>query len=610
MTLDNPELTRLEKALFEGYHQTSKILIETEIIVSPNIADYYYHLGCYFYHHAQWQEAILYFLKAGKINYLLDELSTMLSSALIVARQYDHAMMACLRAISLQPEKERPYYSMAALTHQLLQSEKERECLEKLVFLHPHSYDYHSRLGKILYDLAESPRALGSLKCAYILDPSHAHLYCYFMNFFVQERESEQARLFILRAVFISQDHVDYYKNLAILSLQTGYLTDSVVLFKKAIILRPEDSSLYTSMSLALQSISQSELALQLSSLALKIDPDSVETSLIQSQIYISMGNFERGWSLFEKRWAHHIFSKARHYDVKPQWRGESGQGRTLLLYKEGGGYGDVIQNSRFALLALQRGWSVQIQVPENLIRIISTLHPLIKVMSEGQTVDFIDRVCPLGSLPFVVDLRVENLSGTPYLSVDDRLIRHWQKKIQEMDHDKLRIGLVYSGRSHFSDPSFAAQNQRRTIPLIYFRSLFDDSRLQSFILQKDRQAISDLNDFSNRPIDWMDECHDFADTAALMSSLDLILTVDTSVAHLAGAIGRPVWMLDRIDSDCRWLKNYKSPSDTTPWYHSMKIFRQDQERDWSNVIKKVEQSIEKLLEDREHLRHQRQVYD
>ena len=269
---------------------------------------------------------------------------------------------------------------------------------------------------------------------------------------------------------------------------------------------------------------------------------------------------------------------------MQPLWRGEPIEGKTILLHSEQG-LGDAIQFSRYVPLVAERGARVILEVDGRLRNLMSSLEGAAQLLSAGDVLPEFDVHCPLLSLPRAFNTLLETIpSHTPYLRAPPERLTKWSARLGPKRG--LRVGLIWSGnpahhRDHARSIEFSAM-----APLLSAEATF-------FSLQKDvRPADAAVLAGRSEIIQITDELADFSDTAAVMAQLDLIISVDTSTVHLAGALGRPVWILLPFLPDWRWLLD----RDTSPWYPTARLFRQDETRRWDGVIPRVQAALSELI--------------
>lgn len=312
-----------------------------------------------------------------------------------------------------------------------------------------------------------------------------------------------------------------------------------------------------------------------------------VDTSL--SMLDLIEGNLKDGFRGYENRFAFKHMGEAYKETFFPRWDGTTSiEGKSILLRYEQG-LGDTIQYSRFANDLKDAGAEkVGILCKKTLHRLVKLIHGIDEVY-ETPPKSMYDYEIMLMSCPAALGISSEDeLHGGSYMMVNPSDSDVWKNKLSNFN--KMKVGLVWAGDSKVGLGKEAIQmNSRRSIPLDMLRPLLD-ADCDFFSLQK---GASLDNFFGLRKInDFMGEVNDFYDTACLINNLDLVICVDTSTAHLAGAMGKPVWMLNRLDGDWRWMLN----RDDSPWYSSMKIYRQETYRNWSNVITKVADDLEKMV--------------
>jgi hypothetical protein len=223
--------------------------------------------------------------------------------------------------------------------------------------------------------------------------------------------------------------------------------------------------------------------------------------------------------------------------------------------------------------------------VQPELVRLLTTLTGVGRVIAQGDDLPEFDYYCPMMSLPLAFKTRFDGIpANVPYLSVHDKDKNAWRDKLADGNNAKLRVGLAWAGQSRLDSPDLVAVDRRRSLAVDVLAPIIADEDIQFYSLQKD--GVPAPREFGL--INFMDECKDFYDTAALICNLDLVICVDTAVAHCAGALDKPVWVLNRFDACWRWLEN----RDSSPWYPTLRLFRQPTPGDWGSVISRVKQEL------------------
>ncbi len=265
-----------------------------------------------------------------------------------------------------------------------------------------------------------------------------------------------------------------------------------------------------------------------------------------------------------------------------PQWFGaEPIRGKTILLHAEQG-LGDTLQFVRYVSRVAAQGARVVLEVQPALKDLISGIEGPAEVIARGEDLPEFDIHCPLLSLPLAFGTRLDTIpADIPYLTVPPDRITAWSSHLERSALH--RVGLAWSGgRTHRND-------HNRSIALTHLAPLFADPQIQFVSLQQElRDGDLEILQANPQIVHFGDELHDFADTAAVVSELDVVISVDTSVAHLAGALGKPVWILLPFAPDWRWLLDRKD----SPWYPTARLFRQPKIADWDGVIECVRQEL------------------
>jgi hypothetical protein len=321
----------------------------------------------------------------------------------------------------------------------------------------------------------------------------------------------------------------------------------------------------------------RNEEALAAFDAALELEPSDVSARWSRSLVLLRMGNFGEGFEEFEHR-AGSIVASASRMLAGPDWNPNAGQlDKRLLLYAEQG-LGDTIQFVRLAKVLQQRGHDVALLPPQSLERLCRTLDPNIAVLRADRPLSPHDAHCSLMSLPAKLGLDLNSIPApVPYLSVDAEMLAQWRSRLSALPAP--RVGLCWSGsKTHNNDAQrsipFAQLEPLSTAPGISFVSLVKDVR------PSDASALV----AQTNVVDLMADVADFYDTAGLISALDLVVTVDTSIAHLAGALGKPVWVLLPFAPDWRWLTDRED----SPWYPTARLFRQPGAGAWQPVLERV----------------------
>lgn len=439
--------------------------------------------------------------------------------------------------------------------------------------------------GAELLQDGKADQALSIFQRAQGIDPSNSTIILYTGAALHELKRFDEAVACYEKAIRITPLMGEAHNNLGNSLIALGRFSDAAESFSKAAALLPLSPVPLATRATALQAMGQITEAESDCRQALKTDPTfpAAHWNLALNQLL--QGNYHEGWQEYEWRWCKPDFtSPLRHNDI-PLWDGSPLHGLTILLHAEQG-FGDAIQFVRYAPLVAGYGGNILLECHPELVELFQNIKEITSVVPFGDRLPKIDYQAPLLSLPRILGTTLENIPACSSLVASAKNLAYWEPLIS--CYRGHRVGIVWSGSSIHRNDSF------RSLPLTFFSSLGNHSLagIALFSLQmgdaKHQLALSPL---AERVIDLTEQIHSFADTAALIEQLDLIICIDTAVAHLAGTLGKPVWLLLPFAPDWRWLLNRSS----SPWYPTMRIFRQKQLGDWSSVIKQVHSALSDL---------------
>jgi Flp pilus assembly protein TadD len=344
-----------------------------------------------------------------------------------------------------------------------------------------------------------------------------------------------------------------------------------------------------TNLGVALNEQWRMDESLRVHDAALRLAPDDPEVRNNRALALLTAGDLERGFAELEWRWQSTAMKP--HGIPGPQWQGEAPKGATILVHDEGG-FGDTLQFVRYAPMLAALGARVMVQVQPPLVRLIQRSMPSVTVFARGEPLPIYDLHCPMLSLPHCFGTRLDTVpADLPYLHPDPAGADHWGDRLAEVTGGQdFCVGLIWAGASRPDMPDAFAMNQRRSLTLAHFAPLAVVPRARFVSLQLD--APPEPTPTGMAIMDPMAGMKDFDDTAALVANLDLVIAADTAVAHLAGALGRPVWLLSRYDACWRWVAGRQD----CPWYPALKFFRQPSPGDWASVIAAVTKELNRLV--------------
>jgi Flp pilus assembly protein TadD len=455
------------------------------------------------------------------------------------------------KALALEPDFKEAWMNLGLAVLSQGRPDEALSCQRRALRLDPDDADAHNNLGMVHYAQGHIAEAESCFRTALRLRPDHANA---------------TLNLGSVRQIMNDVEQAD-------------------ALFRRAIALGAEPAPARANLALALMEQLRPEEAEQCCREALALRPDYKEASANLALALLSMGRLEEGWREYESRWDVEAMGLALPALPQPRWIGQDLNGETVLLYAEQG-FGDTLQFCRYAPMVAAAGGRVVLVVPAELRRIMGTLDGVAAVLSDEDPLPDFAYHCPLLSLPLAFGTSLATIPAPlGYLRADPS---PWTDVLGALPG--LKVGLVWAGKSRMAQPHAVAVDKRRSMRLTDMAPLFLVPGCSFVSLQLGPPAAqmrtlprgAVLHDVSGRLTDW-------AATADLIAGLDLVIAVDTAVAHLAGALGKPVWMLNRYDSCWRWLRD----RDDSPWYPSMRQFRQTSRGDWSGVIERVQRTLE-----------------
>jgi tetratricopeptide (TPR) repeat protein len=503
-------------------------------------------------------------------------------SALHALQRFDEALASFDRALALRPAYADALCNRGAALHALKRYDEALAACDRSIALQPDYAEAHSNRGNTLRSLRRYNEALAACDRALALAPDFAEAHCYRGSALHTLQRFDEALASFDRALALRPAYADALCNRGAALHALKRYDEALVACDCSIASQPDYAEAHSNRGVTLQDLMRCEEALASFSRALMLRPDFAGAHNNEALCRLLIGDFERGWQKHEWRWQADQLANERRHFPQPLWLG-SGElaGRTILLHAEQG-FGDTLQFSRYVPLVAARGARVILEVQRPLQDLMRTLAGAAQVVSQGEPPPAFDLHCPLLSLPLALRTRLDTIPArTPYLAAPEAKVRAWRDRLA--GHAKPRIGLVWAGNPRKELPNCHRVDALRSMEFAQLAPLLEVSDCEFYSLQKGDDAVTQLRGSTLRQhvVDWTDDLHDFSDTAALIENLDLLITVDTAVAHLAGALNKPIWLLNRYNTCWRWLLDRED----SPWYPTARLFRQDASRTWDGVV-------------------------
>jgi Tfp pilus assembly protein PilF len=443
--------------------------------------------------------------------------------------------------------------------------------------LDPNLSEAHYNIGLAMRHRGRMVEAAASFQRAVEANPTFANAHLALgLALQDQDRLGEAAQCY-RRAIEIDPGDVEALVNLGNVLRTEGRLDEAVGAYEQALESAPERAEIHSNLGVALQERGELETAFTSYDRALELNPDDAETHRNRAQALLLAGRFAEGWEEYEWRWkTRHLAAQERQF-TEPRWDGSDLDGRTIVIHAEQG-YGDTIQFVRYIGLVAARGGRVVLECPAPLAQIMTSAPGVETVVAGGATLPPFDVQAPLLGLPRLFQTTADTIPGdVPYLAPAAAAVKKWRTIMDLSGH--LRVGIVWQGNQRHRGDRLRSPGLKSLCPL------FDIPGVDFYSLQKDDGArqLAELG-LANVVRDLTGDFTDFTDTAAAMLNLDLIIACDTAVAHLAGALAKPTWLLLPLAAEWRWL----TEREDSPWYPTARLFRQRCLGDWDEVMARV----------------------
>ena len=540
--------------LIAGLMQAGKIadaaaVCHEALLFRPNNPDLYNHLGIALVRQDKLDEGVAAFGQALRFKPDFAEAINNLGNTLLRQNRHDDAIVQFREALRIRPDLPHPLTNLAGAMLQKGEIEEAIRLYREAIERSPRDPELHFNIGN-----------------AYRTKKT-----------FVDAKSSYE------RALEIDGNHLGARLNLGILDMEEGRFDQAVAGFRETIARKPDHAEAFSCWGVACLHQGSAEEAIGKFERAIEIDPEHGDYRLNRALTWLSLGDYERGWPEYEWRWK---LKKAMPRPFhQPAWDGSDLPQGTILLYAEQG-LGDTLQFIRYASLVKARVGKVLFDGPPMLKGLLASCPGIDEIVeSSDAAAGKFDVQAPLLSLPRILGHRLQDVpAATPYVFADPAVEPRWKQRADKMEG--LKVGIVWQG-----NPQYAGDRWRSVgLPLLGRLAAVPGVSVAS--LQKGHGS-EQLKEWNGPKIDdWSEEFSaDFRDVAAAVASLDLVIAVDTAIAHLAGALGKPVWILIPFSSDWRWLRNRED----SIWYPSARLFRQRRSGDWEEVVARLQTELAAL---------------
>jgi tetratricopeptide (TPR) repeat protein len=510
------------------------------------------------------------------------------------------AISAYQKAIKIKDDFFEAYFNLGTIyqdqedfeqAHAYYQTEEAISAYQHALELKPDFAQAYNNMGAALQKQGKLDRAIECFQKAIEIKPAYAPAYCNMAKAFHLQGKLAEAQEYYLIALQLKADYVEAYYGLGNIFLDQDNLAEMTRWYQKALAFTPQDADACNNLGKMYQDQKKMKAAENCFQEAIRIRPDFAEAHFNRGVTLLSAGNYVEGWAEYEWRFKMDRWKNIYPYQFeKPRWDGTCFAEKKIFVHCEQG-LGDTIQFIRYLPMVKARGGKVIFETAKPFINMLHSfpgIDQLREISPHKKTTEDFDFFVPLLSLPGIFQTTLETIpQEVPYIFADPNKKWTWHKMV---DKSSFKVGIVWAGGN------LHKKDNNRSFSLIQFLPLSRIPGVRLYGLQKG-PASQQVEEFSNqmRIKNYGEKFVDFTDTAALIDNLDLVISVDTAVAHLAGAMGKPVWVLLPFIPDWRWMLERED----IPWYPTMRLFRQQEHGNWDEVLQRVANELSQWVRQR-----------
>jgi len=551
--------------------------------LNPNDPEVHNNLGVALQDQGKLDEAVASYPRALELKPDYVEAHYNLGFALLRQGRATEAVGCCLRAVQLKPNDAKMNYNLGVALQDQGKLDEAVVCYRRALELKPDFAEAHNNQGNVFWQQGKPDEAVACYRRALELKPDYAEAHNNLGAALWEQGKLDEAEACYRLALALKPDYAEAHYNLGTAFNGQGKLDEAEACYRRALELKPDYAEAHNNLGAALWEQGKRDEAEACYRRALEPKPDFAESHWNRSLIWLLGGDFAHGWSEYEWRWQRKE-SPPRIFQ-QPVWDGGHLEGKTILLHAEQG-LGDTIQFIRYASTVKQLGGTVCVECQKPLLRLLEGCPGIDQLIGQGNDLPTFDAHVPLLSVPGILKTSLETIPATiPYLLPQPALLEQWRKRLIELNGFK--IGITWQGNPMRRGDRF------RSIPLRYFAPLAQISGVRLISLQKGAGTeqlaeVRTLFPITDLAGELDQQSGPFMDTAAVMKGLDLVICSDTAAAHLAGALGVPVWVALSFAPDWRWLLDRAD----SPWYPTMRLFRQPSLGDWAGVFEEMHSAL------------------
>lgn len=565
-----------------GEAEAAETLYRALIELAPEQAGIPYNLGALLQSRGRSKEAVGFFRKSLSIKPSNADAYNNLGVALQALDRDQEAVAAFRQAVALRPDSAESQRNLGIAHRRRGELAEAEAAFRQATALRPAHAESWAELGRTLHELERPEEAIEAYRKAQALKPDWAELMSDLGAAYETCGRSEEAVTQFRAAIATAPNFANPYNNLGKSLEVMGDLDAAEEAFLTALKINPQVAEFHANYGNVQMSRRRIDDGIACYRRAIALRPDFFEAHVSLGMALLTRGQAKEGWAEWEWRWYRRQWLTPSLLFQRPLKPGQRLDGKTVLLFAEQG-FGDALQFCRYADLLSELGATVILKTYRPLTRLMQSLSAAAQVIAEDGDEPPSDLRLPMMSAPFVFSGAIP--SRHPYLAAEPEKVESWRRRLSALPGRK--VGLVWAGDPRPHDPGANRVDRRRSLHLTQLAPLAGAAGASFVSLQKGVAAVQTRE--SPFPLfDPMDEMEDFADTAALTAALDLVISVDTSTVHLAGALGVPCWMASRYDGCWRWGET----GEETPWYPSLRIFRQKRPGRWQPVIDAIAERL------------------
>ena len=570
----------------QGRFNESIKCYQQAIALRPDLAEIHYDLGNTYHCQNAYTDAIRSFQRALKLKPDFVEAHYNLANTYMDRGDLMAAISHYQHALVLKPAYAEAYFNLGIACFELGKYDEAAAAYQNAVEVMPDMAGAYYNMGLTRYRQKKLNAAISCYQKAIELKGAFPEAYNNMGNAYQDQKQHPEAISCFRKALDLKPDYADAYYNLGKSLNEQSCYPDAIAAYQKALQVNPNHYKAANNMAKTYQDVREVQNAIYWFQKALHIKPDYAEAHFNLATAYLLTGEFQEGWKAYEWRFKRREWKRTYPYRYnKPLWSGEDFVGKRLFVHSEQG-IGDILQFGRYLPWVKTRGGTVIFETRKalmGLFKIMSGIDELVMFSTDGNPTTEFDLYVPLANLPGIFNTTLENIpADVPYLFADREKSAVWKDRLKVTG---LKIGLVWAGTD--TDP-------RRACALEWLKPLSDITGVDLYGLQKGIAAeqieVEGLPQ-GMRMTNLGQEFEDFTDTAAVIENLDMVISIDTSVAHLAGAMGKPVWLMLPYASDWRWLLN----RDDSPWYPTMRLFRQPTPGNWEALGQQLANKLQQF---------------